>query len=158
MGDNQKNEILSGEIMDIISDLKSGKKDSLLIPDRYNDDLNIALVERELKMRRIGFRGYDILSKSFFVEEDLIGKAGIRKRKTTFSDFQSYYDFVDGDIYSNACYYQCEIPTNTNINIDKWNSCEAFIDETINDYQYPYRNRKLYGDDANIDYKIIKFR
>ena len=50
-----------------------------------------------------GKRGYDVIQDCFFVE--LINSKPNNEVKT-FTDFSSYYSFLDGDIYDDAYYFQ----------------------------------------------------
>lgn len=55
-------------------------------------------------MRITGKKGFDIISNSFFVEETLIHiNIDSEERKKdiflSFDDFDSYFDFLNGDIY-----------------------------------------------------------
>ncbi|NBH81129.1 hypothetical protein D3Z52_24080 [Clostridiaceae bacterium] len=72
---------------------------------------NIVSIERKLGIRASGKRGFDVVRNRFFVKETVITKNFCdevvkRELETTFYDFQSYYEFLAGDVYENACYYQ----------------------------------------------------
>ena len=93
----------------IINQLKSSKENRFDAPKEYQNDRNVIGVERNLGMRKLGRRGYDIIRNTFFVEEELTNDGHTKKEITYFDDFESYSAFVDGAIYDNACYYQCDI-------------------------------------------------
>lgn len=81
------------------------------IPEEYYRNQEIINLARDLGLRKLAKRGYDILSKSFFVEEIIteISEENERydiKNVSWFDDFQSYFNFLQGDIYNNACYFQ----------------------------------------------------
>ena len=81
------------------------------VPEDLLNNKKIITLQRQHGHRVSKLRGYDVINNEFFVEEDV----AVRKsedgyiydcRKTTFQSFDEYYDFLDGDIYENACYYQ----------------------------------------------------
>jgi hypothetical protein len=88
----------------------------------------------EVVTRQFLRRGYDIVRGNFFVNEsDIIG----RQSCATFDNFGDYYNYLNGDIYDNACYYKYsfsseEIATYS-IDLNKINS-RSFIDYTIDDF------------------------
>ena len=86
----------------IIEELKNKRINYLNIPREFDSDLDIAKIEREFGWREILNRGYDIITDSFFVEEQML-TLGIKNK---FDSFDEYYKFVEGKIYENACYYQ----------------------------------------------------
>ena len=95
---------------------------------------------------RFGQRGYDILLHSFFVDLYLTfpspddgsttGTSLKSEKKTTkfFSSFSSYFNFLRGNIYTNACYYghrfSKSIATKYNLNLSAMNFT-AFTDQVI---------------------------
>ena len=95
---------------------------------------------------RFGQRGYDILLHSFFVDLYLTfpspddgsttGTSLKSEKKTTkfFSSFSSYFNFLRGNIYTNACYYghrfSKSIVIKYNLNLSAMNFT-AFTDQVI---------------------------
>ena len=62
-------------------------------------DININLFDR---------RGYDIISKKFFVNEVReysVNSYSINFGIKFFNTFDEYYDYLNGDVYNHACYY-----------------------------------------------------
>ena len=81
------------------------------VPGEFITDKEIIALQRKLGHRISNLRGYDVINDEFFVEESVAWdkegrKYSYRERKTTFPTFGDYYNFLDGDIYENACYYQ----------------------------------------------------
>lgn len=111
------------DIKQCIKDLEIGEIKSYSgIPQEYHNVYEIVTLTRKLGLRKIIKKGFDVISQNFFVEEIIykqnyegmfIGEDVIN----TFDEFSLYYDFLQGDIYENACYFQCK-----------------FADETINKY------------------------
>lgn len=132
------------EIKEIIIRLKKNEMNVFDVPEECKNAIDIVNIERKLGCRLIGKRGFDIISNSFFVEEHLvhINAEGKEQRKTicsSFEDFDSYYDFLNGDIYDNACYTFCptieDICLRRNINLEKLMVKKSFIEYTIDDYE-----------------------
>lgn len=81
------------------------------IPEEHRQNPDIVKTERELGLRTSLQRGFDVVRNNFFVKETIAtvngaGKTVEKEISTTFSDFESYYNFLNGNIYENACYYQ----------------------------------------------------
>ena len=61
-------------------------------------------------------RGYEVMSDSFYVINKIVlyrdgnplldeeGNPFIRYEEKVFDDFNEYYEYLDADIYTNACY------------------------------------------------------
>lgn len=104
--------------------------------------------ERKCGMRQADRRGYDVLRGCFFVVEKFFcgGKEsnsfrGRSFKKITFPTFGEYFDFLNGDIYENACYYQYnfseeEVKT-YRIDLKQINKT-ALIRETIRDFSVDF--------------------
>lgn len=103
-----------------------------------------AILERRAGLRTTGKRGFDVISNSFFVEETVIdhslGSSVTHQLYVSFDDFDSYYNFLDGDIYSQACYTFCPHPLLQhsknwpNIDLSKLFARRSFVEKTIKDY------------------------
>ena len=92
------------------------------VPEEFTNDKEIIALQRQLGHRISNLRGYDVINNEFFVEESIAwDKRGrsydYEDRKITFSTFEDYYDFLNGDIYENAYYYQYVF---TSESIDKY--------------------------------------
>ncbi|WP_373153934.1 metallophosphoesterase [Clostridium sp. AUH-JLR23] len=129
------------EIKKIINQLKRNDIDILNVPEKYFDSKEIVLFERESGLRIPRQRGFDVIADAFFVEEDLlyIDNMGNDKKKsiiTLFEDFDSYYNFLNGDIYNNACYTYCQRLNSVShkIDLEKLMMKKSFVEETIDDY------------------------
>lgn len=106
-------------------------------------DMNVVRSERELGLRKSGHRGFDVITQMFFVEEDcfykdLSGNLVSELHKMTFGSFAEYYEFLDGDIYENACYYQYtfedEFSKKLNLDMNRLTKMNSFVTDTIDDY------------------------
>lgn len=121
------------------------------VPKEYRLHSIIVKEERKLGLRKSSKRGYDIIHNIFFVEEIVSSKNCLdeveeRCISNHFSDFASYYEFLDGDIYRNACYYhyyfsQEEINT-YNIDLSKIN-ISALINITTKDFSIEHSEEEL---------------
>src|SRR5699024_9146904 len=58
----------------------------------------------------------------------------------SFENFDSYYDFLKGDIYNNACYTFCNrldsITASYKINLGKLLARKSFVKDTVDDYSF----------------------
>lgn len=132
----ERNKDMEKEIRHIITQLKKGKIDIDDIPFELQENFDIIKVEREVGIRKLTKCGYDIISDRFFVEEEIKSEEKWDLLPPQlFDDFATYSDYLEGNIYENACYYQIpqeKLPDN----IDKVSLFEkdAFIDSTIDDY------------------------
>lgn len=102
------------EVKEYVKQLKCERAYFSDIPEELRLNPTIVSVEREMDIRKSLRKGYDVINKKFFVEElflwgvDYNGKIIVRKETTLFEDFSTYYEFLQGDIYENACYYKYE--------------------------------------------------
>lgn len=97
------------EVKEIIRQLKEKEISIFDIPKEYENNIQIVNFERKAGLRISGKRGFDIIKNSFFVEEALpyITTNGTEQQKyivSSFNNFDSYFDFLDGAIYDNTCY------------------------------------------------------
>lgn len=87
-----------------------------------------------------GYRGYDVIMDAFFVEypTDTLIPFIKKMDKQYFTNFEDYYNFLNGDIYNYACYAFLppnRIDTSRNmINIHKLMDRNSFINNVIDDY------------------------
>ena len=134
---------IKSEVRAIISQLKRNEINVFDIPEEYENDIEIVSFERKANLRIAGKRGFDIISNSFFVDEELIhiyedGKEIRKTISSSFQDFDTYFTYLNGDIYENACYTFChlsdEIIASRNIDLQKLMEREAFVEDSIDDY------------------------
>lgn len=128
---------------DCISKLESKEiNDYFSIPEEYRNIKEIVRLERKLGIRKSDKRGYDVIQDAFFVEEIVLAENYahelIEKAVTnTFANFESYYEFLEGDIYNNACYFQYhfsdEVLIKYHLDIQKLNIYSS-LEMTIDDY------------------------
>ena len=135
---------MSQDVINIINELQSGELEVRNVPEEFALDLNVVKAERELGLRKSGHRGFDVITQNFFVEEqwfhkDLSDNFIPILHRTRFNSFEQYYNFLDGDIYENACYYQYrfddEFSKNLNLDINRLTEIKSFVTETIDDYK-----------------------
>ncbi len=111
------------------------------IPEVLKDDKDIINEERKIGMRKIDNIGFDVIHQVFFVNELVLECDGFRKEEffvkvsRTFDNFYDYYDYLDGKIYDNSCYYQCDFSTiKKKIDKSKMSERNSFIEETIDNF------------------------
>ena len=151
----------------IIKKLKSGEMEIRDVPEELALDINIVKAERKLGLRKSGHRGFDVIMQVFFVEEewfykDLSGNLVSRLNKMTFDTFEEYYEFLDGDIYENACYYQYtfknEFSKKFNLDTGRLTKMKSFETETIDDYSFEMSQDEMveYEHCEKINKKYVK--
>ncbi len=131
------------KVKKIIKQLKRNEIKVFDIPNEYQNSIEIVYFERKYGLRITKKRGFDIISNTFFVEEDLvhIDITGEEQKKSvfrSFKDFESFYVFLNGDIYDNACYtfcHQLDFTTfSCEVDFEKLMEKKSFIKNTIDDY------------------------
>lgn len=158
---------VSPEAKSIIKELKSGELEVRNVPEEFALDFNVVKAERKLGLRKSGHRGFDVIAQTFFVEEewfhkDLSGDFVSRMHKMTFDSFEEYYEFLDGDIYEEACYYQYafedEFSKNLNLDIDQLTKMKSFVTETVDDYSCERSKNEieLYEHCEKVNKKCVK--
>lgn len=127
-------------LMPIIKQVKKQNSDFFEVPKEYRNNPSIVKLQRELGIRISGKRGYDIIRDTFFVEENVRSndsQSGMKLYISCFPDFVSYYNFLNGDIYKNSCYYQYDFSDEEikkyNIDLKRINST-AFINYTASSF------------------------
>ena len=139
------------EIKSFIKQLKNKEKYFFDIPEEYRLHPAIVIAERKLGIRESTKRGYDIIKNSFFVEELVLNKAWndeIEEKNiiTYFADFFAYYEFLQGDIYENACYYKYvfsqDIINKYSIDISKINF-RSFVDRNIDYFTLEFSDAEM---------------
>ena len=144
------NSVAQSEIKQIIMQLKKKEIRVFDVPVEYENDIQIVTFERKAGLRVTGKKGFDIIANTFFVEETLIHiDIDSEERKKyiflSFDDFDSYFDFLNGDIYENACYTFCpfsKIAISKRIDVEKLMVRKAFIEDTIDDYSLSLSNEE----------------
>ena len=130
------------EVKKIIEKLKTGELTLNSVPGELYRNIDILRAERKLGLRKSGHRGFDVIRQEFFVEEEWFylddpDEPYSRKHKEIFPDFEKYYQFLDGDIYDDACYYQCLFSDETihefHLDTNKLYTRNSFISDTITD-------------------------
>ena len=133
--------IIPGDIKQIICKLKAGELKIRDVPSEFELNMDVVRTERELGLRKSCRRGFDVTSQKFFVEElwyyDLEDESP-DTCKQLFDSFKEYYEFLDGDVYSEACYYQYdfedEFLRGLELDINKLKTTQSFTTETIDDF------------------------
>ena len=124
------------------------------IPVELQNDQDIINAERECGIRKIEKIGFDIINQCFFVEELIHCYKDYPPKtfKTTFSDFNLYYNYLDGRIYDNACYYGLTPDKITKkVDMKKLFKRKSLVNDNINDF-------KLYTDAGDeVDLKKSKY-
>ena len=109
------------------------------LPEEIRDEIVIINAEVAAKMRRFEHRGYDVIRNRFFIHQTIKVKnyrdeIDERDDNKIFDTFDEYYEYLNGDIYDSACYYQYvfskEMISKYSIDLSKI-STSAFIDDTL---------------------------
>ena len=140
----------NSEVKEIIRRLKKKEIRVFDVPEEYKNDIQLVTFERKAGFRITGKRGFDIISNSFFVEETLIylDTDGVEQKRgvfLSFDNFDSYFDFLNGDIYDNACYTFCpflKMGISKNVDAKKLMARKAFVEDTIDDYSLSLSNEE----------------
>lgn len=139
--------VLNISIKDYIKQINSNKIDCFDIPREFQNNIEIIKAARKKKLRYTDKSGYNFLSKTFFVDEIWLkrhkeGKDIVyeeKKIKSTFLSFGEYYDFLEGKVYENSCYYQYTFSKQEielyNLNVNMLNT-SAFIQDKLSDYSF----------------------
>lgn len=138
------------EIKKVIKQLKEKEIGVFDVPEEYVNEIQLVTFERNAGLRITGKKGFDIISDTFFVEETLIHidiNSGERKKDIflSFDDFDSYFDFLNGDIYENACYTFCpfsRISISKRVDAKKLMARKSFIEDTIENYSLALSNKE----------------
>gem|GEM_PF-6415720 len=138
------------DIKQLIQQLKKDEIDYFDVPEEYRSHSAIVKTERELGIRQPDKRGFDVIHNTFFVEEIISTKNILNKTvehiNNYFSDFISYYDFLSGDIYENACYFQYNFSQTEiesyDLDLNKIKT-SSLIDITANDFSIEFSDEEL---------------
>lgn len=149
------------EFENYITDIKAKKIFHEDIPDDYSNHPDIIRAELSVGIRYFTHRGYDVTRNTFFVSQTVKSKnfrgelEDVSIHDAIFDSFDEYYTYLDGDIYTSACYYQYvfsqEIIDNYNINLNKI-STSAFTENTLS------MCSKNFDKEDNIQNKNAKIR
>lgn len=111
------------------------------IPEEYNEDKDIIDTERKMGMRKVDKIGFDVIRQIYFVHELVLNYNDFRKEEVwqtslrEFEDFDSYYDYLNGEIYDNACYYQCDFSgIKKKVDKSRISKRNSFVEDSIDDY------------------------
>ena len=128
------------EVKKIIRQLKIGEMRITDVPEEVRYHKEIIKAERNLKLRKECNRGYDVIHDFFFVEEQLFWADDRSKdNREIFNSFEEYYDYLDGDIYQNACYQYCNFEkysdyiSEKGIDISRLLERKSFLTRTLDD-------------------------
>lgn len=128
----------NAEINRLLNQLNEKELTVFDIPEEYQNNSQIISLERELGLRTIGKRGFDVISNTFFVEEELTSDETQKKLCSSFNDFGSFFDFLEGDVYENACYafysFPQEIIVSHKLDVRKLKGRKSFIMDSIDKY------------------------
>lgn len=131
----------NSEVKRIIKKLKAGDLTVNSVPEELSRNIDILRAERKFGLRKSGHRGFDVIRQEFFVEEEWFylgdpDELYSSKHKEIFPDFEEYYQFLDGDIYDDACYYQYDFPDEIihkfHLDTNRLYARNSLISDTIN--------------------------
>lgn len=123
----------------IITKLKKCEISVRDIPYEYRTDKDIIAVERKTGLRRLFRCGYDVIQDHYFVEEDIRSEhdetGWSHLTPIFFEDFQSFFQYLDGNIYENSCYYLLDTKKVPDyIDKTKLYNKKSFVVQTVSDY------------------------
>lgn len=131
-------------IQSILRKIKKGVLPYSEIPEQHRNNVEVIKELRKKGTRYIKAKGYDIIRGRFFVEEvqeDIVQ----RQVENTFLDFESFFSFVEGDIYENACFFQYSFSEEEikkyQIDLSKINFT-SLLSETINDLELNFSKQE----------------
>ena len=133
-------------------------------PKELSDNLLIKEAQLILGIRTVICKGYNVINAQFFVEENVkfySSDTPVEKQETTlFDNFNDFFIYLQGDIYSNACYlgYDFSKEEIEQYNIDTTQLTRtALIDYTINDFTLsPNKDERNQIRKANSTHTTIK--
>ena len=137
MDDNQSS------VEEVIMQFDRNENSVLDRPEECRDNIQVIKAERRNGLRITTERGYDVITDRFFVKEDTTVT-----EKYLFQTFEEYYDFLNGDIYQDACYrfynFPVEIISKYSLDVCKMKERKSFVTDKVTDY-YPSisENEKL---------------
>ncbi len=111
------------------------------IPEEYREDKKSIIAQRKYGIRKIDKIGFDVINQVYFVHEFVLDYNELRKEEVwkenikTFAGFNDYYNYLEGKIYENACYYQCDLSAiEKNIDKSKMSEKTSFVEDSIDKY------------------------
>lgn len=134
-----KNECSNIDLQDVINAVIGKNK---ILSELDVIDLSLVLLhisENKLNLRIFKNKCYDILSKKFIVIEFKYKHRDVIRDKIEFDNFDTFYEYVNGDIYENTCFYGYHF---TEEDIKKYKielnniNFTSLINETIDDYSF----------------------
>lgn len=158
----------NSEVKRIIKELQNGNLEINNVPEEFASKADVVKVERKLGLRKSDYRGFDVIAQKFFVEEKWFHKDAsgnldlIQKNKMNFDSFAEYYEFLDGDVYEDACYYQYtfedEFSKTLDLDMDRLTVIRSFVTKTIDDYFFEPSQDEVasYNCCEQINKKIVK--
>lgn len=112
------------------------------VPEEFRKDTRVIRALRKNKYRKTISSGYDIIKGRFYVEEYWLERSGDDDIKTwhiTYLDsFKEYFEFLEGNICENSCFYQCDLSRDSiEIDIDEERlNTESLTAKKLSDYDF----------------------
>ena len=75
------------------------------LDDFQKEQVLLFIKTNSIDCKVFGIKGFDVLKQVFFTEEYRPSEKSYKCEIVEFSSFKEYYDYLNGDIYSNACYF-----------------------------------------------------
>lgn len=145
------------DIHEIIRKLQNYELRVIDVPEEFESNMEIIRAERKLGLRLSNEKGFDVLSQNFFVNEELRYKAGqndarsflsepvgdgmvCRHNKTYFLTFEELFNFLDGNVYTDACYQYYDFGleekfiNENHIDLAKIKKCHSYTTQTVDDF------------------------
>lgn len=134
------------------------------VPEEYRNNIEIVKIERKMMVRVVTAKGYDVIRKNFFIDE-LVNKKrddyeDMVPITSNFETFEEYYDFVEGEIYKNACYYGYVFPDSLikyfKIDISRLNFLSLISNTVDNCYPHDLWVADYHYDNVEMNKRNIK--
>lgn len=101
----KKKLILPKTLKEIIFFCTKRKCDFVDLYTFQKEQVIVFINENSIDCKVFGAKGFDVLKQVFFAEEYRPNEKSYKCEILEFSSFKEYYDYLNGDIYSNACYF-----------------------------------------------------
>lgn len=97
--------IVPKTLKEIIFNCTKRKCSFIDLDDFQKKQVVLFIKTNSIDCKVFGIKGFDVLKQVFFTEEYRPSEKSYKCEIVEFSSFKEYYDYLNGDIYSNACYF-----------------------------------------------------
>lgn len=167
---------MDNNIREIIDKLEKFEMRSIDVPEEFALNKEVVRTERRLGLRITEERGFDVLQQTFFVLEKLLfkkqiddispifteGEMSFKWSYSRFLSFEELYDFLDGNVYTNACYQfydfekEKDFMAREKVNLTILKERKAFVNCTVDDFEQEANQEGIVATEKNLEYHIKK--